>query len=35
VGAAQAAAVVGIISIANGAGRFLWAAPSDVIGRRL
>jgi MFS transporter, OFA family, oxalate/formate antiporter len=32
--AAQAAGVVGIISIANGAGRFLWAALSDVIGRK-
>lgn len=30
----QAAAVVSIISIANGAGRFLWAALSDVIGRK-
>ena len=32
--AAAAAAMVGIISIANGAGRFLWAWLSDVIGRR-
>jgi len=32
--AAQAAALVGIISIANGAGRFLWASLSDVIGRK-
>jgi OFA family oxalate/formate antiporter-like MFS transporter len=32
--AAQAAGVVGIISIANGAGRFLWAWTSDFIGRR-
>jgi OFA family oxalate/formate antiporter-like MFS transporter len=32
--AAQAAGMVGIISIANGAGRFLWAWLSDVIGRR-
>jgi len=31
---AQAAALVGIISIANGAGRFLWAWLSDVVGRR-
>lgn len=32
--AAAAAAIVGTLSIANGAGRFLWAALSDVIGRR-
>ena len=32
--AAQAAGPVGIISIANGAGRFFWAWPSDAIGRR-
>jgi OFA family oxalate/formate antiporter-like MFS transporter len=32
--AAQAAGMVGIISIANGAGRFLWAWLSDFIGRR-
>lgn len=32
--AAQAAGLVGIISIANGAGRFLWAWLSDSIGRR-
>ncbi len=31
---AQAAALVGTIAIFNGAGRFLWAALSDVIGRR-
>jgi OFA family oxalate/formate antiporter-like MFS transporter len=31
---AAAAAMVGIISIANGAGRFLWAWLSDFIGRR-
>ncbi|WP_321475239.1 OFA family MFS transporter [uncultured Paludibaculum sp.] len=34
VGAATAATMVGIISIANGAGRFLWAWLSDAIGRR-
>ena len=34
VSAEQAAALVGIISIANGAGRFLWAWLSDAIGRR-
>ncbi len=33
--AAQAAALVGIISIANGAGRFLWAWLSDFRGRRV
>jgi OFA family oxalate/formate antiporter-like MFS transporter len=32
--AATAAGLVGIISIANGAGRFLWAWLSDLIGRR-
>ena len=32
--AARAAALVGIISIANAAGRFLWAWVSDFIGRR-
>jgi MFS transporter, OFA family, oxalate/formate antiporter len=31
---AEAAAMVGVISIANGAGRFLWAWLSDSIGRR-
>ncbi len=34
VSAAVAAGMVGIISIANGAGRFLWAWSSDLIGRR-
>jgi len=34
VDAAQAASLVGIISIANGAGRLLWAWLSDAIGRR-
>jgi OFA family oxalate/formate antiporter-like MFS transporter len=34
VSAAVAAGMVGIISIANGAGRFLWAWFSDLIGRR-
>jgi OFA family oxalate/formate antiporter-like MFS transporter len=34
VSAAQAAGLVGLISIANGAGRFLWAWLSDAIGRR-
>ena len=34
ISAARAASVVGIISIANGAGRLLWAWLSDVIGRR-
>lgn len=34
VNAALAAAMVGMISIANGAGRFLWAWLSDVVGRR-
>jgi OFA family oxalate/formate antiporter-like MFS transporter len=33
-GAASAAGLVGIISIANGAGRFLWAWFSDAIGRK-
>lgn len=32
--AAAAAGLVGAISIANGAGRFLWASLSDAIGRR-
>jgi OFA family oxalate/formate antiporter-like MFS transporter len=31
---AAAAALVGIIAIANGAGRFLWAWMSDFVGRR-
>jgi OFA family oxalate/formate antiporter-like MFS transporter len=34
VSAAVAAGLVGIISIANGTGRFLWAWFSDLIGRR-
>jgi len=34
VSAAVAAGLVGIISIANGAGRFLWAWFSDLVGRR-
>ena len=34
VSAAQAASLVGIIAIANGAGRLLWAWLSDAIGRR-
>jgi len=34
VDAARAASLVGIISIANGAGRLLWAWLSDAIGRR-
>jgi OFA family oxalate/formate antiporter-like MFS transporter len=34
VSAAMAAGMVGIISIANGAGRFLWAWFSDLVGRR-
>jgi len=34
VSAAAAAGMVGIISIANGSGRFLWAWLSDAIGRR-
>jgi OFA family oxalate/formate antiporter-like MFS transporter len=34
VSADRAASLVGIISIANGAGRFLWAWLSDFIGRR-
>jgi len=34
VSAAVAAGLVGIISIANGSGRFLWAWSSDLIGRR-
>jgi MFS transporter, OFA family, oxalate/formate antiporter len=34
VNATMAAGVVGIISIANGAGRFVWAWLSDFVGRR-
>src|SRR5258707_12948296 len=34
VSAAAAAGLVGIISIANGSGRFLWAWFSDAIGRK-
>lgn len=34
VDAATAAGLVGIISIANGSGRFLWAWLSDAVGRR-
>ena len=34
VSAAGAAGMIGIISIANGAGRFIWASLSDLIGRR-
>ena len=34
VNAAVAATMVGIISIANGAGRFIWAWLSDAVGRR-
>jgi MFS transporter, OFA family, oxalate/formate antiporter len=34
VSAIVAAGLVGIISIANGAGRFLWAWLSDFIGRK-
>ena len=34
VSALAAAGMVGVISIANGAGRFLWAWLSDYIGRR-
>jgi OFA family oxalate/formate antiporter-like MFS transporter len=34
VSAARAASVVGVISIANGIGRLLWAWLSDLIGRR-
>ena len=34
ISAARAAAIVGIISIANGGGRLLWAWLSDVVGRR-
>jgi OFA family oxalate/formate antiporter-like MFS transporter len=33
--AAQAASIVGIISIANGVGRLAWAWLSDLVGRRL
>jgi len=35
VSAATAAGLVGLISIANGSGRFFWAWLSDVIGRRI
>ena len=35
VSAATAAGLVGLISIANGSGRFLWAWLSDAIGRRM
>ena len=35
VSAERAASLVGIISIANGAGRFLWAWLSDFVGRRM
>ena len=35
VSAATAAGLVGLISIANGSGRFLWAWLSDTIGRRM
>ena len=34
ISAARAASIVGIISIANGAGRLMWAWLSDFIGRR-
>ena len=34
ISAARAASVVGVISIANGAGRLLWAWLSDLVGRR-
>ena len=34
ISAARAASVVGIIAIANGAGRLLWAWLSDLVGRR-
>ena len=34
ISAARAAGIVGIISIANGAGRLLWAWLSDLVGRR-
>jgi OFA family oxalate/formate antiporter-like MFS transporter len=34
ISAARAASVVGVVSIANGAGRLLWAWLSDAIGRR-
>ena len=34
ISAARAASIVGLISIANGAGRLLWAWLSDVVGRR-
>jgi MFS transporter, OFA family, oxalate/formate antiporter len=35
ISAARAASIVGIISIANGAGRLLWAWLSDLVGRRV
>jgi MFS transporter, OFA family, oxalate/formate antiporter len=34
ISAARAASIVGLISIANGAGRLLWAWLSDLVGRR-
>jgi OFA family oxalate/formate antiporter-like MFS transporter len=34
ISAAAAAGIVGVMSIANGVGRFAWASLSDVIGRR-
>jgi OFA family oxalate/formate antiporter-like MFS transporter len=34
ISAVGAAGIVGVMSIANGIGRFLWASLSDVIGRR-
>ena len=34
ISAARAASIVGVISIANGAGRLLWAWLSDLVGRR-
>ena len=34
VNAALAATMIGIISVANGAGRFVWASLSDLVGRR-
>ncbi len=35
ISAARAASIVGLISIANGAGRLLWAWLSDLVGRRV
>ena len=35
ISAARAASIVGIVSIANGAGRLLWAWLSDLVGRRV